>query len=175
MADGVLIDTSFLITLSDRQRPHHDSARRYWRYFLESDIPVYLSTIVVSEFCVRQEILPEMLRSCIVLPFNWDDALRTAKLHDLEHTRPPEQSRVALKDDLKLIAQAAVADAEFVITDDTRTFYRFCKSFRELGEVEFTAIKLEGGFDSSFFEPNNQKNMFDTFEETGEGEEDAQE
>ncbi len=123
----------------------------------------------------RSEIPPEMLRACMVLPFNWDNAQRTAKLHNLEYTRPPEQSRVALKDDLKLIAQAAVADAEFVITDDTRTFYRFCKSFRELGEVEFTPIKLEDGFDSSFFEPNSQKNMFDTFEDTGEGEEDAQE
>ena len=171
MADGVLIDTSFLITLSDRQRTNHDAARRYWRHFLENDIPIYLSTIVVSEFCVRQEIPPEMLRACMVLPFNWDNAQRTAQLYNRTYTRPPEQSRVAFKDDLKLIAQAAIAEAEFVITDDTRTFYSFCQSFRELGEVEFTAIKLEDGFDSSFFEPNDQKSLFDTLEDK----EDAQE
>jgi len=31
MADGVLLDTSFLITLADKNRDHHETARRYWR------------------------------------------------------------------------------------------------------------------------------------------------
>jgi len=35
MAAGVLLDTSFLITLADMNRGHHETARRYWRYFLD--------------------------------------------------------------------------------------------------------------------------------------------
>ena len=48
MAAGILIDTSFLITLADKSRKHHDAARKYWRHFLENQIPIFLSTIVVS-------------------------------------------------------------------------------------------------------------------------------
>ena len=87
MAAGVLLDTSFLITLADKNRAHHEAARRYWQYFLENQIPIFLSAIVVSEFCIKQEIPPEMLRCCVVLPFNWDDAQRAAKL-DWKRLRP---------------------------------------------------------------------------------------
>lgn len=66
MAAGVLIDTSFFITLADSNRKHNEAARRYWRHFLESQIPIYLSTIVASEFCVKQEIPADILRCCVV-------------------------------------------------------------------------------------------------------------
>ena len=80
MAAGVVLDTSFLITLAGAGREHHHTARRYWRHFSENGIPLYLPTIVVSEFCIRQEIPPELLRACVVLPFNWDDAQKAAAL-----------------------------------------------------------------------------------------------
>lgn len=160
MAAGVLIDTSFLITLADKRRPHHDAARRYWRHFLENQIPVFLSTVVVSEFYIKQEIPPEILRCCVVLPFNWDDALRAAKF-DWTRTKPPGIERAALKDDVKIIAQAAGADVEFIITDDTESFYRYCKSLKETGDVRFKTIKLEDGFDRAFFDPNGQRDFED--------------
>jgi predicted nucleic acid-binding protein len=157
MAAGVLLDTSFLITLAGGQRPHHKAARRYWRHFIENQIPIYLSTIVVSEFCVKQEIDPQILRCCIVLPFNWDDAQRVATL-DWRSLRPPGVERDALKDDIKIIAQAARMDAEFVITDDSESFYRYCETFRAAGKVSFKAIKLAHGFDPAFF--NDGKREF---------------
>lgn len=140
MAAGVLLDTSFLITLADKNRPHHEAARRYWRHFLETDVPIFLSTIVASEFSIKQEIPPEILRSCVVLPFNWDDAL---------------------KDDIKIIAQAAQADVEFAITDDGESFYKYCQTFKDAGEVQFRAIKLADGFDRAFFDPNGQRDFTD--------------
>ncbi len=101
-----------------------------------------------------------MLRCCVVLPFNWDDAQRAAKL-DWKRLRPAGVERDALKDDIKIIAQAAVADAEFIITDDSASFYRYCKLFKEAGEVQFKAIKLEDGFDRAFFDPNGQRDFTD--------------
>jgi predicted nucleic acid-binding protein len=160
MAAGVLLDTSFLITLADKNRKHHETARRYWRHFLENQIPIFLSSIVVSEFCIKQEIPPEMLRCCVVLPFNWDDAQRAAKL-DWKRLRPDGIARDALKDDIKIIAQAAQVDAEFVITDDADSFYRYCKIFKEAGQVQFKAIKLEDEFDRAFFDPNGQRDFTD--------------
>lgn len=150
MAAGVLLDTSFLITLAGSHRAHHDAARRYWRHFTENGIPMYLSTIVVSEFCVKQEIDPQILRCCVVLPFNWDDAQRVATL-DWKSLRQPGDDRVALKDDVKIIAQAARVDAEYVITDDAESFYRYCQTLKTAGKVSFKAIKLQDGFDVSFF------------------------
>jgi hypothetical protein len=150
MAAGVLLDTSFLITLAGGNRAHHETARRYWRHFTENQIPMYLSTIVASEFCVRQEIDPQILRCCVILPFNWDDAQQVAHL-DWKAVRPPGVERDALKDDIKIIAQAARIDAEFVITDDSESFYRYCETFKTAGKVSFKAIKLEDGFDRAFF------------------------
>ncbi len=109
MAAGVLLDTGFLITLADKNRPHHQTARRYWRYFIENSIPIFLSAIVAAEFCVKQEIPPEIVRCCVVLPFNWDDAQRAASL-DWKRIRPVGVERDALKDDIKIIAQAAQAE-----------------------------------------------------------------
>jgi predicted nucleic acid-binding protein len=169
MAAGVLIDTSFFITLADNKRKHNETARRYWKHFLENRIPIYLSTIVVSEFCVKQEIPPDILRCCIVLPFNWEDAQRAAKL-DWKRLRRAGVERDALKDDIKIIAQAAVRDAEFVITDDKDTFFAYCRSFKDSGEVQFKTIKLEDGFDRAFFDPNGQRDFQD-----GLGEEDPSE
>jgi predicted nucleic acid-binding protein len=149
MAAGVVLDTSFLITFADPARTHHAAANRYWRHFLESQIPIYLSTIVVAEFCIKQEVPPDILRSCVILPFNWDDALRAAKL-DWKRVRPAGVERDALKDDIKIIAQASVADAEFAITDDRDSFFRFCQTFKNAGDVGLKAIKLEDGFDAAF-------------------------
>lgn len=160
MAAGVLIDTSFLITLADKNRKNYEAARRYWRHFLDTQIPIYLSTVVVSEFCIRQEIDPEILRCCVVLPFNWDDALRAARL-DWTRTRPSDVPRSALKDDIKIIAQAAVAEAEFAITDDTESFYRYCNTFKEAGDVQFKAIKLDDGFDRALFDSRGQRDFTD--------------
>ena len=105
-----------------------------------------------------------MLRCCVVLPFNWDDAQRAAKL-DWKRLRPAGVERDALKDDIKIIAQAAGAEAEFVITDDAESFFRYCKTFKDAGEVQFKAIKLEDGFDRAFFDLNGQRDFTDSLDE----------
>ena len=61
MSAGIILDTSFLITLAGPDRTHLTAAKNYWKHFSETGIPIYLPIIVVSEFCVRQEIPPEIL------------------------------------------------------------------------------------------------------------------
>ena len=86
----------------------------------------------------------------MILPFNWEDAQQVAKL-DWKPLRPPGVERDALKDDIKIIAQAVRIDAEFVITADAETFHRYCEVFKSAGKVSFKSIKLQDGFDLSFF------------------------
>ena len=165
MSAGVVLDTSFLITLAGADRAHHAAARSYWKHFSETGTPIYLPTIVASEFCVRQEIPPEILRSCVVLPFNWDDAMKAASL-DLRSLRQEGQSRVALKDDLKIIAQAIVKDAAYLITDDNDTFFRYAAGLRTTDQSTFKPIKLKDGFDRAHFRPNGQRDFEDALNES---------
>ncbi len=158
MPFGVVVDTSYLITLADLERPNHKTAERHWIYFKENEWPVFLPTIVVSEFCVKQKIPDKILRSCIVLPFNWDDAMFAAEL-DFSRGRQADENRDALKDDVKILAVAEVNEAAFVITDDSKTFYRFGKQMESEGKAAFRTIKLDDGFDLAHFN-GGQRELF---------------
>jgi len=161
MSLGVVLDTSYLITLADPSRPHHEIARRYWRYFLDESIPIFLPAIVISEFYLRQEIDPPILRNCIILPFNWKDALKAAEL-DFSQFKTETTDRVALKDDMKILAQAAVVEASHIITDDEQSLYRYAESLQKAGKVNFKAIKLADNFDPAFFN-DGQRELGENF------------
>lgn len=55
---SVLIDTSFLITLFDNSRPNHEVAKKYYKYFIDNNIDMYLSAIVASEYEYKDSIDP---------------------------------------------------------------------------------------------------------------------
>jgi hypothetical protein len=157
MPAGVVVDTSFLISLADPSRKNHAVARRYWREFLTRGVPIYLSPIVVSEFCLKQEIPPEILRACVVRPFNWADALQAAKFGVPKVDGSAESgSRDRVKDDVKILAQAAILDAALVITDDESTFHKRAKELVSEGVVTFRSILLADGFDDAHFNPGGQ-------------------
>jgi len=158
MSAGVVLDTSFLITLADPTRLHHKTARRYWRHFTEQTLPMYLPTIVVSEFYLKQELPSDILRACVVLPFNWDDAIKAAAL-DFTTVERGHESRVALKDDVKIIAQGIVKDAAWIITDDAATLYKYADKLKAEGQSKMQPIKLADEFDASHFDPARQYKM----------------
>ena len=60
-------------------------------------------------------------------------------------------------------------DAEFIIADDAKSFFRYCKTFKDAGEVQFRAIRLGDGFDRAFFDPNGQREFTDGLEEGNGG------
>jgi hypothetical protein len=47
MPAGVVLDTSFLITLAGPQRSNFKAAREYWKHFIENGIPIFLPTIAI--------------------------------------------------------------------------------------------------------------------------------
>jgi len=152
MTSGVLIDTSFLITLADdgSKRVNHNAAVQYWKYFKDSGMPIYLSVIVASEFEVKQEISEKIRLACVPLVFNWEDALRAARF---ERLREKEEGveRQAVKDDIKLLAQASVKGAAFVITDDHNTFAKYAKKLQGEGLLKSKLLVLRDGFDVGHF------------------------
>lgn len=164
MAAGVVIDTSFLITLGSAGRANHQIAKRYWKHFAESGMPIYLSSIVVSEFYLKQKLPPSILHSCVILPFNWDDAIKAAEI-DFTKQERDGNTRNVIKDDVKIIAQAIVKDAAYLITDDKNTFHRYAENLRQRDEVTFKSICLADGFDRAFFAPDGQRDFVDSLDE----------
>ena len=51
---------------------------QYFRECVRRQVPMVLSTIVISEFQVREAINDLPLRNFVVLPFNVDHAMRCA-------------------------------------------------------------------------------------------------
>lgn len=147
---SILVDTSFLITLADPTRRHHETAKTYLRESLKANVPLYLSAIVASEFQVKQAVNDLPLRNFIILPFNIDHAM-TAGLLMRSVSRDVGDERNSVKDDVKLIAQAVCESITHVLTEDERTLAKYIKRLADAGECTLRAILLVNGFDSAWF------------------------
>jgi predicted nucleic acid-binding protein len=123
-----LVDTSLRITLADPARPHHEVAKSDFREAVKRRVPMYLSAVVASEFQVGQPVTDLPLRHFEVLPFNIDHAMTAGLMRDLR--REAGDSRVAVKDDVKLIAQAICQSLTHVITEDVNTLAKYVRRFR---------------------------------------------
>ena len=122
--NGVLLDTSFLISFSDPARPHHAAALSYFRECVRRQIPMYLSAIVISEFQVKQAINDLPLRNFVVLPFNVDHAMKCG-LMIRNMARDPDDDRVRVKDDFKLLAQCDCEGISHLISEDASTLAKY--------------------------------------------------
>lgn len=156
MADGVLLDTSFLISFADPTRKHHAVAVQFFKFFGNEGIPMFLSTIAAAEFHQEQPVTDLPLDAMVVLPFNLIDAMNAADLDFTLYKRTLGVARDALKDDFKLLGQVKAHDIAFVITEDEKSLYQFCRELREKHVLAARAIKLEDGFDKSHFDPAGQ-------------------
>lgn len=149
--NSVLLDTSFLISFSDPARPHHAAALSYYRECVQRQIPMYLSTIVISEFQVKQAVNDLPLRNFVVLPFNVDHAMKCG-LNIRNLARDPEDDRVRVKDDFKLLAQCDCEAISHLISEDASTLAKYLDRAREASLITTRAVLLRDGFDSAWFE-----------------------
>lgn len=153
MKKKVVLDTSFLITLTDRGRQHHAHACAYWEHFIARSIRMYIPTIVLSEYNIKGAIPGYVFDACILAPFNQDDAKCAGGLGVLLTQReragsdsPDLHPRVCLKDDIKIIAQAVALSAEWVISDDHKTFHKFAQRAASMMLPRLRSLVLVDGF-----------------------------
>ena len=149
--NSVLLDTSFLITWSDPTRANHAAAMAYYRECVRRQVPMYLSAIVISEFQVKQAINDLPLRNFVVLPFNVDHAMRCG-LIIRSMTRDPEDDRVRVKDDFKLVAQCDCESISHLFTEDASTLAKYLNRARDTGLAATKVVLLKDGFDAAWFE-----------------------
>lgn len=111
----VLLDTSFFIRLLKEDDRLHQNAIDYFRYFLEHDYMLKVSTIAISEFCVKGNIDMLPMNNMQILPFNYDHAVNAGKLCEIAFRKKSERGamilpRTVVPNDTKMFSQADIED-----------------------------------------------------------------
>lgn len=158
MAAAVLLDTSFLISLVDGNRPNHLVAAQYYRLMLQQQSPMYLSAIVAAEFAIKQPITDLHLKNFRCIPFNIPHSTEAARLWNMLD-RDNNDHRAVVRDDVKLMAQAAHELIPFILTEDVSTLYKYCERLRALGVLQVKVIKLVDGFDACALREDGQRGL----------------
>ncbi len=162
MNDSVVIDTGFLISLSDKTRSAHETAKRYYKHFIENKITMLLPTVVVAEYFSKENVPELPLHNFRVLPFNYADACCCGALNAVrEYKELKAGSRPAVKDDFKIIAQTHVSQAKHLLTEDRNTMAVYCSKLAQDSKVKFRVIPLSEPFDISFVNNDGQMHMSD--------------
>ncbi|MEE9369673.1 MAG: hypothetical protein V3V05_12555 [Pontiella sp.] len=123
-------------------------------------MPLYLPTVVASEFGIKQPVTDLPLHNFKVLPFNLAESIRCADLNVSYYREKIGQGqRDAVKDDFKIIAQAEEQYALFLLTEDRNTMSTYCEYLRNDNRINFKVLELSQGFDHSLVNENRQTEM----------------
>lgn len=127
----VVLDTSFLVALTIDGRPNHEVAVRYFQYWVENGIQMYVPTIVCAEYMAHNERIPDyIMRRVKVMSFRIEDAEIAARIQrERVIVRGDEElSKVVFKDDIKIIGSACAVAAKAIAHDDPATMSRYIKN-----------------------------------------------
>lgn len=146
--DCVLLDTSFFIRLLNEEDPLHNNALGYFRYFLEHDFVIKISTIAIAEYCVRGDVSELPLKNMLIVPFNFDHAQRAGKMIAEVYAEKKKRGatiapRAIVPNATKMFAQADVEpDINFYGTADVecKKVYKMIESAE--GKLSFDFIDI---------------------------------
>jgi len=155
MKHSVLLDTSFFIRLLNDEDLLHKNAVGYFKYFLENEICLKVSTISIAEYCVLGKLDDLPLNNIQILPFNLKEAERTgefAKIIFFENKISMAKlfPRAIIPNDSKLFAQA---DLDKTITHFVTSDIRSKKTLMMLKNginPKFDIISIEIPFTQTF-------------------------
>ncbi len=127
MKHSVLLDTSFFVRLLNDEDALHNNAKAYYKYFLEEDIVLKISTISIAEYCVRGKIGELPLKNIQIIPFNLDQAIKTGEFaqaifEENKLSKVKLTPRAIIPNDSKLFAQADLDQSiDYFVTSDSRS------------------------------------------------------
>lgn len=142
--NSILLDTSFCIRLLKQDDPLHKNAYEYFQYFLENKIEMFLSTIVISEYSVKDDIANLPLQTMKIIPFDFLDGKIAGEFYSIltnNKTNIQGIERLVVKDDCKLIAQIYNRKIEAYITKDRKSFSQFFEPLQK--EKNFSLLFLD--------------------------------
>lgn len=155
MKHSVLLDTSFFIRLLNDEDPLHRNAVGYYKYFLENEITLKISTISIAEYCVLGKLEDLPLKNLQIIPFNLKEAERTGQFAhvifsenkiEIEKLTP----RAIIPNDSKLFAQADLDKTiTHFITSDLRSKVTL-ELLRKVVTPKFSIISIDLPYTEAF-------------------------
>jgi len=130
-----------------------NNADGYFRYFLQKEITMMISTISIAEYCVGGAAHELPLRNLQIVPFNLDHAKRTGEFakivfHNKGNLKLKERN--IIPNHTKLFAQADNEKLiEFYISSDTESS-KIYNLLKEETAVTFQFIDLNVPFSETF-------------------------
>jgi hypothetical protein len=153
MPKAVLLDTSFFLRFLNDSDPLFKNADGYFRYFLQKEVTMMISTISIAEYCVGGDVHELPLKNLQIIPFNLDHAKRTgefAKIVFQNKDKLKLQERNIIPNDTKLFAQAdCEKTVEFYLSSDTESL-KIYNLLKQAKEPNFQFIDLKNPYNETF-------------------------
>lgn len=144
--DSILLDTSFCIRLLKSNDTLHQNAKDYFKYFLEKKIEIYLSSIVVAEYAVKDDPANLPLEFVKIIPFDFFDGKTAGEFHSIliDHKdQTVNIERNVIKDDCKLMAQLFNRNIQGYITKDRKSFNQIIAPIQSSKNFSIELLDLE--------------------------------
>lgn len=150
---AVLLDTSFFLRFLNDSDPLFKNADNYFRYFLQKEITMMISTISIAEYCVGGDVCELPLRNLQIVPFNLDHSKRTGELAKIVFQNKGKlklKERNIIPNDTKLFAQADSEKAvEFYLSSDSES-NKIYNLLRQETAPKFQFIDLHVPYNETF-------------------------
>lgn len=150
---AVLLDTSFFIRFLNDSDPLFKNADGYFRYFLQKEITMMVSTVSIAEYCVGGDVHELPLRNLQILPFNLDHSKRTGELARIVFQNKGKlqlKERNIIPNDTKLFAQADIEKSiQHYLSSDTESL-KIYNLLRQEIAPKFQFIDLKIPFNETF-------------------------
>lgn len=151
--NAVLLDTSFFLRFLNDDDPLFKNADGYFRYFLQKEITMMISTVSIAEYCVYGNIHELPLRNLQIIPFNLDHAKRTGEFARIAFQNKGKlalKERKIIPNDTKLFAQADCERAvEFYLSSDVESLKVYNLLKQEISP-KFQFIDLQAPYHEIF-------------------------
>lgn len=150
---SVLLDTSFFLRFLNDENPLYKNADNYFRYFIQHEITMMISTISIAEYCVGGDIHELPLKNLQIVPFNLDHSKRTgefAKIVFQNKGKLKLNERNIIPNDTKLFAQAdCEKSVTYYLSSDTESL-KIYNLLKEHTNPKFQFIDLNTPYNETF-------------------------
>lgn len=151
--NAVLLDTSFFLRFLNDSDPLFKNADGYFRYFLEKEISMMISTISIAEYCVGGDVHELPLRNLQIVPFNLNHSKKTGEFAKIvfQHKRSLKlRERNIIPNDSKLFAQADCEKAiSYYLSSDSESL-KIYNLLKKETNPKFQFIDLNTPFNITF-------------------------
>ena len=155
MPEGVLLDTSFFLRFLNENDSLFSNADNYYKYFLQKEIRLFISTISIAEYCVGGTLDQLPLKNLVILPFNIEHAKKAGEFARILYTVRKENKlivgeRSIIINDAKLFAQAHTdTRINYYVTSDTRSS-KLYDAIKDKTNINFALIDIRADHSETF-------------------------